>query len=332
MNNIFNSKNILVTGGAGFIGSALVKKLVNSGANVSVIDNLWRGKLENLSIGEGKYVINMDTNFHLIDLTDYSKSLELIRDYDYVYHLADIVAGINFVFDNEMYIYQQNMRINSNVLSACIINNISNYIYVGTACSFPMHLQMQDKIVTLKESQTYPAAPESSYGWSKLMGEYEASLMIGKSELNIGLLRFHNVYGPGSDFSIDRSQVLPSLCRKAVNFPDEEFIVWGSGSQYRDFVYIDDIIEALLLVAHKGMNKGLIQIGSEAPVSIKEAAETVINISNKDIDLVFDTTKPEGDRGRIGDCSIAHNELGWFPRVSFGEGMINLYNFVKDNI
>ena len=332
MKDVFKNKNVLVTGGAGFIGSALVKELVRHGAKVSVMDNLWRGKLENLRINEGEYAINLETNFHLVDLTDYSKTLELVRNYDYVYHLADIVAGINFVFNNEVYIYQQNMRINANVLSACIHNKIKNYIYVGTACSFPKFLQMQDKVVTLKEDQTYPAEPESSYGWSKLMGEYEASLLINKSEMNIGLLRFHNVYGPGSDFSVNRSQVLPSLCRKAINHPSEKFIVWGSGNQYRDFVYIDDIIDALILIVERGMNKGLIQIGCESPISIKEAAEKVIEISGKKIKLVFDNSKPEGDRGRIGDCTIAHKELGWYPKVSFSEGMNELYKYVQNNI
>lgn len=100
----------------------------------------------------------------------------MARDVDVVYHLADIVAGINFVFGNEPFIFRQNLLININTLSASVLNRVTNYIYVGTACSFPRHLQMQPGIVRLREDETYPAEPESSYGWSKLMGEYEASL------------------------------------------------------------------------------------------------------------------------------------------------------------
>ena len=149
----------------------------------------------------------------------------------------------------------QNLLINTNVLGACIKNKIKNYIYVGTACSFPQHLQMvprshclvmthgtlkfsavvwqvmDDSIVKLAEHQTYPAEPESSYGWSKLMGEYEANLAQESGDLNVGLLRLHNIYGPGSPYDPQRSQALPSLIRKAISYPEEGFSVWGSGER-----------------------------------------------------------------------------------------------------
>ena len=117
---------------------------------------------------------------------------------------------------------------------------------------------MDDSIVKLAEHQTYPAEPESSYGWSKLMGEYEANLAQESGKLNVGLLRLHNIYGPGSPYDPQRSQALPSLIRKAINYPEEGFSVWGSGEQYRDFLYIDDVCSALVLMAERGMNQGLI--------------------------------------------------------------------------
>ncbi|NQS91967.1 MAG: NAD-dependent epimerase/dehydratase family protein, partial [Chloroflexi bacterium] len=220
----YRSAKIIVTGGAGFIGSTLVKRLVEEHANVQVIDNLWRGSLENLKLEDGSFAINVDLQFHLADLTDYSKCLELIREADIVYHLADVVGGVHFVFDNESFVFRQNILINTNVLSACLANNIPDYVCVGTACSFPKDLQMGKKIAALTEDQTYPADPESSYGWSKLMGEYEAELARKSGKINIGLLRFHNVYGPGASFEPHRSQVLPSLIRKAIVFPEEPFV------------------------------------------------------------------------------------------------------------
>lgn len=329
---LFAGKRIIVTGGAGFIGSTLVKALVQYGADVSVIDNLWRGTLDNLLLSKNQHAIDTQNRFHLADLTDYGKCLELIRDADFVYHLADVVAGINFVFKNEVFVFRQNLLINTNTISACIVNNIKNYIYVGTACSYPKHLQMQDGIVRLCEDQTYPAEPESSYGWSKLMGEYEAALIAKNTSINIGLLRFHNVYGPGSVFDPERSQVLPSLARKAINYPNEKFVVWGSGKQYRDFVYIDDIVEALLLVAEKGMGKGLIQIGSEQATSIQHAAELVVKISGKQIPITYDINGPQGDRGRIADCAKAKAILGWQPKTTLEDGLTNLYQWVDKKI
>ena len=328
----YGSLRCLVTGGAGFIGSSLVKRLVECGADVTVIDNLWRGSLENLKRADGSEVIDLEKNFYLADLTDYARCTELVREFDVVYHLADIVAGINFVFGHEPFIFRQNLLINTNVLSASVLNSIPNYIYVGTACSFPKHLQMQPGIVRLNEDQTYPAEPESSYGWSKLMGEYEAELAHKNGTINVGLLRFHNVYGPGAAFDPKRSQVLPSLVRKAIRYPDEPFIVWGSGDQYRDFIYVDDVVEALQAVLERGMGCGLIQVGSEQPTTIREAAELVVKISGKSIDVQWDTSKPEGDRGRIADCSRAREILDWRPRVDLETGLRRTYDWIAGKI
>ena len=174
----------------------MAKTIAAKGAHVKVIDNLWIGNLKNLENLDGKYVINLDKDFYLTDLTDYGKCLEIIHDVDYVYHLADVVAGVDYMFNNKLFVFRQNILINSNTLPACITNNIQNFIYVGTVYSFPKHLQSADSISKLHEDQTYPTEPESSYGWNKLMEEYEALLAEKYGKLNVGLLRLHNVYGP----------------------------------------------------------------------------------------------------------------------------------------
>jgi GDP-D-mannose 3',5'-epimerase len=326
------NRKILVTGGAGFIGSTLVKRLAAIGADVSIIDNLWRGSVENLRNVDGTYAIDIVSKFHIVDLTDYSKCLELIRGFDLVYHLADVVGGIQFAFGNEAFIFRQNILINSNVLAACTINHIPNYVYVGTACSYPKSLQMKADIAAFREEQAYPAEPESSYGWSKLMGEYEAELAQKTGRINLGLLRFHNVYGPGASFEASRSQVLPSLILKAINYPGQPFVVWGNGNQYRDFIYIDDIVEALILIVQHGLNRGPIQIGSEKPTSIREAAETIVKISGKPIEIIYDTGKPEGDHGRIAVCDRAREILGWRPKVDLETGLRNSYDWIYKQV
>lgn len=332
MEMAFKSVKIIVTGGAGFIGSALVKRLVSEGADVQVIDNLWRGRLENLKLTDGSFAIDLDSKFHLSDLTDYSKCLELIRNVDIVYHLADVVGGVDFVFDHESFVFRQNILINTNVLSASMANDIPNYVYVGTACSFPKHLQMGEEISALTEEQAYPAEPESSYGWSKLMGEYESEIAQESGRINVGLLRLHNVYGPGASFELSRSQVLPSLILKSILFPKEPFIVWGSGTQYRDFVYVDDVVQSLILVTKSGLNKGVIQIGSELPTTIREAAELIVQISGKSIDIEFDITKPEGDRGRIAVCTRAREILGWEARTGLKVGLERMHEWILSQI
>ena len=210
-------KHVLVTGGAGMIGSNLVKRLVSAQYKVSVVDNLWRGKIDYLNGPDGKPVIDLDHQFFNIDLSETGLIDKLLEGIDYVVHLADIVAGIGYVFNNEGAIFRQNLLINSNVIHSCRKQKtLKGFLYVGTACSFPKHLQKGVDATPLKEEDQFPAAPESAYGWSKLMGEYEASLMEKETGIPVSILVLHNVYGTPCDFSEEKGQVIPSLVRKAI--------------------------------------------------------------------------------------------------------------------
>ena len=312
---------ILVTGGAGMIGSNLVKTLISQNHDVTVVDNFWRGKLNYLKNDD----VLVTSKIINADLRDYSKTLEVIQGFDFVFHLADIVAGINYVFDNQLFLWRSNIMINSNAINACIENNIKNLVYVGTACSYPKEKQSYIGPPLFKEEDAYPAEPESSYGWSKLMGEYEAELALETGKINVGILRLHNVYGPPCELDPAKSQVIPALCRKAILYPKEPFIVWGSGNQRRSFVYIDDIIDALVDVRARGMNKGVIQIGTDHSISIADIAKKIMGISGKDINIQFDLDKPEGDVDRAADCSKAKQILDWSPKVSIDKGLEKTY-------
>ncbi|MCE9647505.1 MAG: NAD-dependent epimerase/dehydratase family protein [Chloroflexi bacterium] len=330
----YSGKRILVTGGAGFIGSWLVESLVRLGADVFVVDNLWRGSLENLRKSESDYWIPIADRFILGDLTENHVALSslLVSKPDLVFHLADIVAGIDFVFSNERFIYRTNMLINTNVYHAVQQAGVGNLVYLGTACSYPQKLQEKPGREPLVESQVYPADPESAYGWSKLLGEYEAELLARTTDVNLGILRLHNVYGPRALLSKKRSQVIPSLIRKAVRHPDEEFIVWGSGNQARDFVYVGDVVDALLRVPLRGMGVGVIQIGTAKETTVAELASLVVKASKKNIPIRFDETKPEGDGGRSGDYSRAKTILGWDVFTSLADGLEQTYAWAHDQI
>lgn len=320
---------ILVTGGAGMIGSNLVKRLVKDGNEVIVVDNLWRGKLEYLDDETGKSIIDLENNFYNRDLSIPGACDDLLDNIDIVYHLADIVAGIDYVFSNQGYLFRQNNLINSNVITSIRNSNykVKGFIYVGTACSFPLTRQNSLDVIPLREEELYPAEPESAYGWSKLMGQYETELLEKESGIPCSVLMFHNVYGAPCDFGA-RSQVIPALIRKAINFPNEEFIVWGSGEQGRAFIHVDDIVEALVLTKDKGLGKGIIQIGPSICTSIKEIAEKVVEISGKEIVVFYDTSKPEGDKARSADYSKAQRILGWEPKVDLAIGLRNQYEWI----
>ncbi|MGB3608043.1 NAD-dependent epimerase/dehydratase family protein [Psychroserpens sp.] len=329
---IQKTSSILVTGGAGMIGSNLVKRLVKEGHKVSVVDNLWRGKLDYL-LENDKPVIDLDTDFYNRDLSIANSCDDLLEDIDIVYHLADIVAGIDYVFSNQGSLFRQNNLINSNVISSVrnFGKKVKGFIYVGTACSFPLTRQNSLDVVPLREEELYPALPESAYGWSKLMGQYETDLLESETGIPCSVLMLHNVYGSPCDYG-KRSQVIPALIRKAINFPKEDFIVWGSGEQGRAFIHVDDVVNALCLTKDKGLGKGVIQIGPSVCTSIKEIAETVVAISGRDINVVYDTTKPEGDKARSADYSKAQRILGWEPLVDLRSGLEQQFNWIKNRI
>lgn len=311
------------------IGSNLVKKLTQRGDEVYVADNFWRGKLQNLVGVDYEGLVIPRENVFDVDLRDYDACLKILKNIDVCYHLADVVAGINFVFQNERLVWRNNVLINSNVLEASIANGIKDFIYVGTACSYPKKQQAKLGSAIFREEDVYPAEPESSYGWSKLMGEYEVELAGAEGVINTGILRLHNVYGSPSELDPSLSQVIPALCRKAVGYPAEPFVVWGSGKQRRAFVHVDDVVAALLDLPSKGMGQGAIQIGPSESVSIREIAEKIVALSSKNIEIVFDENQPEGDIDRAADGSKAKRILGWEPTTSLDDGLSMLYSWVE---
>lgn len=234
---------ILITGGAGMIGSNLASKLLNVGHEITVIDNFWRGSIENLQYTCGK-------NFSKIkivnaDLSEMGEWTKIFNEVDCVYHLADIVAGIGYVFSNEAFVFRKNLMINVNVSTAVENSNVGKYIYVGTACSFPKHLQLTAGAAPLKEVDQYPAHPESGYGWSKLMGEIDLEFIAKYTDKKCITLVLHNVYGTPCEFSSNRAQVIPALIYKSLTTNDGKLIVWGDGSQGRAFVHVHDVTNAL---------------------------------------------------------------------------------------
>lgn len=326
---------ILVTGGCGMIGSNLVKRLVGDGHDVCVIDNLWRGKLEYLNDESGRPVIDLDTRFFNIDLSESSAEVDrIVGENEYVIHLADIVAGINYVFGNQGELFRQNNLINTNLFNSVRKagkERIKGLIYVGTACSYPLTRQNSLDVVPLREDELFPALPESAYGWSKLMGQLEIGYLEKETGIACCTLQFHNVYGSPCDFG-ERSQVIPALIRKAINYPAEDFVVWGSGKQGRAFLHVDDVVDALVRALDRGWGHGWIQIGPSVCTSIAEIAETVVKISGKEIKPFFDVTKPEGDKARSADYSKAKEILGWEPSVSLEEGLRQQYRWVENEI
>jgi len=161
------------------------------------------------------------------------------------------------------------------------------------------------------------------------MGEYEALLMEQEAGVPVCVAVLHNVYGAPCDYDELRAQVIPSLIRKAIRYPSEPFIVWGSGSQGRAFVHVSDVVDGLVACMDKGLGNGAIQLGPDVCISIREIAELVAQVANKPIAIQYDATKPEGDKGRCADYSKAGRILNWKPKVSIKDGIISLYEWIE---
>jgi GDP-D-mannose 3',5'-epimerase len=311
-------KTFLITGGAGMIGSNLARCLSIRGS-VVVIDNLWRGKRENISFIDDDHFYQRD-----LSLPNQIDDILVKHDVDVVFHLADIVAGIGYIMNNQGDVFHKNIVINTHVFQSIRRHRVKHLINVGTACSFPKHLQTS---ITsqLTESDLYPADPESAYGWSKLMGCYEAELLSRETGIPVTNLLFHNVYGSPCDFG-ERSQVIPSLIYKIIR-GDTELVVWGTGNQGRAFLHVDDAVTSMILAMERGLTE-TIQIGPSSCTTIREIAETIRSISGKDISIVYDTSKPEGDMGRYADHTKATAMLGWIPTIQLPEGLQRLYTWI----
>lgn len=320
-------KKILITGGAGLIGSNLAKKLLNQ-YDIYIVDNLWRGKLENIKINN-KLIVD-PKKFSRLNLEHYNNCLKVTKNIDIIYHLADVVAGINYVFSNEFPVFQKNLKINTNMLSAAIENKVDKFYYVGTACSYPKEKQSKINTKPFVEEDAYPANPESSYGWSKLIGEYELELAIKNKFIDGQILRLHNVYGPPCELDEEKSQVIPALCKKIIL--NDEVEVWGSGNQKRAFVYVDDVINALTRCIKLKEFNGVMQIGPSESVSIKKIVEILVNISGTNKKIIFNKSKPEGDIDRFANYAKAKKYLDWEPNTSIEEGLIKTYNWIKKDL
>lgn len=321
------SRTVLVTGGAGMIGSNLVKDLRSRGHRVLVADNFWRGRKENLLDAQGRPVIDFRRDFYRIDLRE-AGALNRVRVRpDVVVHLADIVAGIGYVFRNEGQIFHDNLLINTHTFAWVRKMRPKVLVYVGTACSFPKKLQMSVRARALREDQLYPAQPESAYGWSKLMGTYEAELLGRETGIHVSNLILHNVYGTPCDLG-PRSQVIPALALRACRYPREPFVVWGSGRQGRAFLHVEDAVRAIRAAMKRGFGAGPIQIGPGKCTSIRDIAEALVRISGKKIKICYDLGKPEGDQARQANFSKARKLLGWRPRVNLQEGLKGVYQWI----
>ena len=318
----------IVTGGAGFIGSHLVKGLRQhySANQIKVLDNLWRGHLGNLQYENGSWAISSSDDFCLVDLRDASEALKFVRGADVVYHLAGVVAGINYSSFHEATMFHDNILINSNTIYASRMNQIGTFIYISVP---------HDSSKSLDKTGRFSVEfGSSSNDRSKLMGEYELELSQS-DDFNTGIARLHHVYGPYSDYTSATGLVVASLIGRALTLTSSSLVVWGSGQQYRDFIYISDVIDALLRMPQQGLNQGIFEIGTSKATPIGNLARAVIEIAatmtDRQLSITFDSSQPEERGGKVATIDRAKHLLGWTPKVNLKEGIAKTMTWIRAN-
>jgi nucleoside-diphosphate-sugar epimerase len=314
----------LVTGGAGLIGSHLVKRLVKEGAAVTVVDNCSSGDERNLEEVLGRI------RFIKADLRDKEIAFKITRDQDYVFHLAANMGGIGYITKVGADIIHDNLLMNIYMLQASAMNKVKRFFYSSSACIYPVEKQTTPEVAPLKEDDAIPADPNEFYGWEKLVTEKMCEAYNRDYGLDVRIARFHNVFGEAYNaFDLEKGKAPAHLIRKAILYPKERFVIWGDGKQTRSFLYIEDCIEGVLRLMESDYTKP-VNIGSDRLVTIEELAKIIIKISGKVIKIEYDLTKPQGVRGRNADLTLAKKVLGWYPKISLEEGLRRTYYWAKE--
>jgi len=314
-----SGRNVLVTGGSSFIGSHLVDKLVSLGANVTVIDDLSSGKLENLRDSWDKIrFIKEDLEYIKMD-----RLLEIFKDQEVVFHLAAKHGGRGYIHTHPADVCS-NFSIDHHVFEASYRVGVEKVIFASSACVYPPKLQKEvESKYLLKEDDSNPFKLEDylsadiEYGWAKLMGEIQLIAFIKQYGLKGCSVRFVTAYGPREN----ETHAIIAMIYKAFERMDP-YVIWGTGEQERDFTYIEDIVEGTILAGGKISDGTPINLGGGVRYKIRDVTEKIFEIMGwRPKRIVYDTSKPVGVLSRALDISRARELLGWRPRFSLEEGL-----------
>ncbi|MHA2013356.1 MAG: NAD-dependent epimerase/dehydratase family protein [Candidatus Helarchaeota archaeon] len=317
-------KKILITGAGGFIGSHLARKIYKDGNFVRVVDIKWDGYLL-----EPYYSEKLT-----LDLRDYNNCLKVCDGIDEVYNLAANMGGIGYITAVHAEVARDNILINVNMAEACKIKKIKKILFSSSACVYNNDLQTEVNAKSLKESDAIPANPNEIYGWEKLFAEQVFEAYQEDCNLDIRLVRFHNVYGEEGTYKDGREKAPGALCRKIAQAKltnQPSIIVWGDGLQERSFMHINDCCKGLIKLMNSDYQKP-INLGRDRLIAIDDLAKIIMKIANYDCSILHDTTKPQGVRSRNSDNTLCKQVLKWTPQISLEEGLISTYNWIEERV
>ena len=321
----WGDQRVLVTGGAGFVGSFLTEELLDRDADIIVADNFSRGDFEKIAHLEDEIEIGP------VDLTTHKGCIEATENVDHVFHLAASVGGIHYIQRENVHGLTPSVLMNQHMLEAARINAGDRFMFASSAC---IYRQQHDDLNRFSENQAIPANPHSTYGWAKVLGEVACDAYHTDTDMDTGAVRIFNCYGPRESLDPDSSHVIPSLCRKAIEAEDGDSIeLFGDGTQERGFIYVTDLAEGMIRAMEKKSDGEPINLGNaEEVVSMNELAEEIIDISGKDLSIEHDLSKPTGTDKYAADTTKMKAELDWEPSVPLEAGLERVYEWAEGEL
>jgi len=315
MDNFFKDKKVVVTGGSGFIGTHFLKELVNRGARVRTSTNNTQLQFESDEL----IVYN---GLNLLSLDD---CLKLTEDADYVIHCAGEVAHPSSV-PTDVQISLKQLNLIGNVLESCAKNGVKRFLDLNSSTGYP------DIRRPLTEDEYWVDEPYKSYygyGW---MRRYREKLMehVSKfSGLEIALARCTAIFGPHDNFDPKTCHVVPALIKRVLD-DENPFTAWGSPDVVRDFLYVKDVVDGALLILEKGESMRPYNLGYGGGITIGEILDTILKVTGKTPEIVWDNTKPTTIPYRAVSTDRIQNELGFKPKYTFEEGIRETIEYYKN--
>lgn len=321
----WKNKKVLVTGGASFIGSHIVDRLLEKGAKVSVVDNLSSGKIYNIK----EHIKKGRVEFLKYDLKDSRLVKKAVKGRQIVFHLAADHGGRGYV-DLHQAGPASNLLLDGNVFWNSLQAGVEKVVYASSGCVYPNYLQKDTgKKIYLKEDFVRPPYDaDNMYGWAKLMAELALKAYYKEYGLKSCSLRYFTVYGPRG---VENHAVIAMIARSFIK--QDPFEVWGTGRQIRNWTFIDDIVSGTILAAEKIDDATAVNLGTMERIRVIDAAKEVLRFTGRRAKIVLRKNMPCGPLNRVADNSLAKKLLGWRPKVKFMDGLhktIEWYYSTKD--
>lgn len=310
---MFEGQRILVTGGTGLIGIPLVRSLIEKGARVRIVS------LDDSSRAHPK------AEFMRQNLMSFEACLEVCKGMDYVFHLAGVKGSPAMTAKRPASFFVPTITFNTNMMEAARQCGVKRFLYTSSIGVYaPAEILREEDVW-----KTFPSENDRFAGWAKRMGELQAeAYRIQYQWEGIAVVRPANVYGPYDNFDPATAMVIPSLIRRVLD-GENPLCVWGDGTAIRDFIYSEDVARGMMRVMEKAP-RGPINLGSGVECPIRQVVEIILSNLPQKPQIIWDTSKPSGDKKRLMDVSKAR-ALGFTPQVSLEEGIRKVLTWYLQN-